>query len=51
MRPAIYLLLSLALLIAGFAALPRLAEWAQQWTTIGVYLVYFLLMSTAGRLF
>jgi hypothetical protein len=50
-RPVVALLLGLALLVLGFAALPHLAAWTQAWGSIPVYLTYFLVMSIAARLF
>jgi CdiI immunity protein len=50
-KPAVMLLAGLGLLILGFVALPHLSLWTVRWGTIPVYLVYFLVMSIATRLF
>jgi hypothetical protein len=50
-RSTVALLAGFVLLIVGFAALPHLAAWTQEWGTIPVYLTYFLVMSIAARLF
>lgn len=50
-RRLLILLAGLALLIVGFDVLPDLSAWTLRWGVIPVYLVYFLLMSIAARLF
>jgi hypothetical protein len=48
---ATFLLGGLALLVAGFSVLDRLPGWTERWGAVPVYLVYFIVMSVAGRLF
>ncbi|MFT4085738.1 MAG: hypothetical protein QM658_01055 [Gordonia sp. (in: high G+C Gram-positive bacteria)] len=40
-----------ALLIAAAASITRMSEWAVRWGQIPVFLVFFLVMSLAGRWF
>ncbi|MGC0367708.1 preprotein translocase subunit SecE [Rhodococcus sp. 27YEA15] len=50
-KAVIATIFGLALLIAAFAVIGRLGDWATDYGTILVYLAFFLWMSIAGRVF
>ncbi|WP_306358116.1 MULTISPECIES: hypothetical protein [unclassified Nocardia] len=50
-RPVAAVVVGLVLLIAAFAVLGRIPQWADRYGAIWVYLGFFVVMSIAGRLF
>ncbi|MBL1080310.1 hypothetical protein JK358_38535 [Nocardia sp. 2] len=50
-KPAAALMTGVVLLVVAFANLSRVPGWADEHGAIWVYLVFFLYMSIAGRLF
>lgn len=47
----VLLIVGVGLLIASALSLSRLAEWADRWGQVPVFLAFFIVMSLAGRWF